>query len=170
MADYTLSVVTKREELDAFIEMWWNARHWPYVAFSWILSPAANNTDEARAQALAESQERVWNEAQQDSRRQWLCVKDRDGQVVGGMQWQQHLGSPFPNGCPQPQMHWWPQGPERAFVENMMAQAMTPRCLWMQREHGGKYYSTGSRLCRYHCTLLWPGPRYQRDDLRSGLG
>ena len=141
--DYTLHKITAKEELDTIVEVWFKARNYPYVPYSPIISPILGYTEEDQARALSASKERAWAGflKSEESHTEWICVKHKSGQVVGGCQWMWMPGSPFPNGCPQVDMKWWPEGEQRDFVEEMLQQVMTPRSLWMQREHGGRPFT-----------------------------
>jgi len=139
MAAYTIHQLERREELDRIVDFMSRDRYYPYTPYSIILNPVLGYTPEAQEQALAASKERAWNEFQAaKAQRKWICVKDHDGWVVGGCQYLTMKKSPFPNGCPELNLHWWPEGEQKDFAEAVLAQVMTPRCMWMQHEHGGK--------------------------------
>ena len=46
---------------------------------------------------------------------------------------------PFPDGIAKVHCTWWPEGEARELCEGILAQALTPRALWMHRPHASEY-------------------------------
>lgn len=142
MAHYSVHDVTTRAELDAVIDVAWRAWWDPYITVQRIMYPVIGDTTEDLEKSIAMSKERIWLEHEKSlpsGKKKWICAKHVNGEIAGGLLMDFVSESPFPNGCPKPNLYWWPEGSEiREFCEEMLRQALTPRSMWMQRPHGGK--------------------------------
>lgn len=142
MSEYSLHVVTSREEHDGVIDLAWLAWWDPYIPNIRIAMPILGYAPEDRIKAIAESKARTW--AEYEKKKPWensryvYARHDATGEIVGALRIDFYEGSPWPNGEPKLSMPWWPEGEAREFCERMMQQCFTPRSMWMQRPHGCK--------------------------------
>ena len=141
MPSYEVKVLQTREELDAVVDVIWRAQYDPYMPSASIYFPVFGYTAADRFAAIAASKIRLWNEhAAADSSIQWIYVQDaQTGQIVAGTQWKWNDGMPFLDGVAKVSCTWWPEGEARELCEGILAQALTPRALWMHRPHASEY-------------------------------
>ena len=140
MPPYEVKTLQTREEMDAVIDVIWHAQYNPYMPSATILFPVFGYTPADRLAAITASKTRLWNEyAASDPSVQWMYVRDTaTGEIVAGTQWKWNQGVPFKDGVPKVSCPWWPESGARELCEEILAQAYTPRALWMHRPHASK--------------------------------
>lgn len=137
---YTIHEISTRGEINELTEVVWKAWWDPYLPNTRIAAPMPGNMNGDRERGIASNKDRLWNDFEKSKDKIWLCVKYNGVEIVGGVVINYAEGSAFPNGCPQLNLYWWPEGEEvKAFCEEMMNQVYTPRSMWMQRPHGGMW-------------------------------
>ena len=140
MPPYVVKTLQTRDELDAVVDVIWRAQYSPYMPSASIFFPVFGYTPADRLAAIAASKTRLWNEhASADDTLQWIYVKDMaTEEIVAGTQWKWNQGMPFKDGIARVSCSWWPEGEVRELCEGILAQAMTPRALWMHRPHASE--------------------------------
>jgi hypothetical protein len=138
---YVLKQASTRKEMDGIMHVIWAANYNPYDPFAQLLFPVLGFLPSDYETAIAESQERFWNNHLSDASSHWLYVEEvRTGKPVGCAQWEVHLRNPFSDGPPSVRAPWWPKGEHRQFCELILNQVYKTRASWMVRPHLGKSY------------------------------
>ena len=149
MSFYGVEEATKREDLDAIVDVIWAAMDGTDPSHQ-IFYPVFGGSDADRQTAIQTSKERMWQEHVGDPSSTWIAVRDNaSGIVLGGCQWRVYTQNPFPNGTPEIEASWWPEGEGRAFASEVVKQCYTLRTLWMARPHVGRSTSSTPYLSRF---------------------
>lgn len=123
-----------------------------------IFFPTFGDGPDAKATAIAESKERIWNQHKNNPASHWIYVREEStGRVVAGCQWRIYDDNPFEEGPPTITAIWWPEGSVgRKFATEVVNQCYTPRTLWMARPHLGMHQSPGFSIsaCAFKTILI----------------
>ena len=139
MSFYTVEEATKREDLDAIVDVIWAAMD-GFDPSHQVFYPVFGETDTDRRTAIQTSKERMWQEYEGEPPNTWIAVRDNiSGTVLGACQWRIYTQNPFPNGTPEIEAVWWPEGEGRAFASEVVRQCYTPMTVWMTRPHVGMF-------------------------------
>ena len=140
MAPYSVHELQTRAELDAVVRVIFKAQYSPYLPSIAIFFPVFGYSEEAYETGVAAAQERLWKSHTSNPSSHWVFVRDdANGEIVAATQWEwNENGTPFRNGIAKIDADWWPDVEARKFCEEMLRQAYTPRCIWMQRPHASQ--------------------------------
>lgn len=153
MAGYQVHIVETRAEFDAAMDCQWAGFETP-VEYFWKLwfpinigAHVKREEGPGRAQAIAESKDRLWNEHITDPNSTWIYItddarasEDSGTYCVACCQWRIYDGiNPFAGGMPDIQCTAWPAGSVGAkFCAKLARGIFTPRVSRFARPHIGE--------------------------------
>jgi len=156
MSQYKIEEVNRREDLDGIVDVIWAATDGVNPSRR-IFYPVLGSKPADREAAIQWSKDRTWEDHKGSPSSHWILARDNiSGDVLGGCQWRIYTEDPFPNGAPQIEAIWWPEGERRRFASEVIIQCYTPRTKWMAYPHVGELVRV-SRGLHVALTVIFPG-------------
>ncbi|KAF2800991.1 hypothetical protein K505DRAFT_291735 [Melanomma pulvis-pyrius CBS 109.77] len=135
---YTIHQAHTKTEFDEITDVMWRTMDGADPSHG-IFFPTFGDGPDAKAAAIAESKERIWNQYKYNPASHWIYVREQStGKVVASCQWRVYDENLFQKGPPTIVAVWWPEGSVgRKFASEVVNQCYTPRTRWMARPHLG---------------------------------
>ena len=122
-------------DIPSLVNTCWQAFSNPHQRHFDVFNPVHGTGPNARTEAMNSAIERTKRRNENDDTEHWQKVIDTDtDEIVGAALWNFYASNPYEDYTPM-DVYWWPKGPKRDYVNELMRQYDVPLVEMAARPH-----------------------------------